>query len=139
MEVHTPCPLRTIYAQHTIGLDSDVQFKKREKHPLRSVTFSKVCQSPKIAKCITYTIIQLYHYIQFHTIASFQITLWPNPGEQGKHGPYCENMVFVGLQYRDPLLEGQDGHSIFSKNSRIQDYFINILSLFKNTIKRTEK
>ena len=50
MEVHTPSPLRTIYAQCTIGLDSDVlhdlvpfvQFKKREKHPWRSVTFSKV-------------------------------------------------------------------------------------------------
>ena len=50
MEVHTPSPLRTIYAQRTIGLDSDVlrdlvpfvQFKKREKHPWRSVTFSKV-------------------------------------------------------------------------------------------------
>ena len=24
MEVHTPSPLRTIYAQRTIGLDSDV-------------------------------------------------------------------------------------------------------------------
>ena len=50
MEVHTPSPLRTIYAQRTIGLDSDVlrdlvpfvQFKKREKHPWRSATFSKV-------------------------------------------------------------------------------------------------
>ena len=50
MEVHTPSPLRTIYAQRTIDLDSDVlrdlvpfvQFKKREKHPWRSVTFSKV-------------------------------------------------------------------------------------------------
>ena len=50
MEVHTPYPLRTIYVQHTISLDSDVlhdlvpfvQFKKREKHPWRSVTFSKV-------------------------------------------------------------------------------------------------
>ena len=42
MEVHTSCPLRIIYAQHTIGLDSDVQFEKREKQPLRSVTFSKV-------------------------------------------------------------------------------------------------
>ena len=44
MEVHTLSPLRTIYAQRTIGLDSDVlhdlvpfvQFKKREKHPWRS-------------------------------------------------------------------------------------------------------
>ena len=50
MEVHTPSPLRTIYAQRTIDLDSDVlrdlvpfaQFKKHEKHPWRSVTFSKV-------------------------------------------------------------------------------------------------
>ena len=50
MEVHTLSPLRTIYAQRTIGLDSDVlrdlapfvQFKKREKHPWKSVTFSKV-------------------------------------------------------------------------------------------------
>ena len=50
MEVHTPSPLRTIDAQRTIGLDSDalrdlvpfVQFKKREKHPWRSVAFSKV-------------------------------------------------------------------------------------------------
>ena len=50
MEVHTPSPLRTIYAQRTIVLDSDVlldlvpfvQFKKREKHPWRNVTFSKV-------------------------------------------------------------------------------------------------
>ena len=50
MEVHTPSSLRTIYAQCTIGLHSDVvrdlvplvQFKKREKHPRRSVTFSKV-------------------------------------------------------------------------------------------------
>ena len=50
MEVHTPSPVRTIYAQYTIGLDSDVlsdlaasaQFKKREKHPWRSVTFSEV-------------------------------------------------------------------------------------------------
>ena len=51
MEVQTPSPLRTIYAQRTIGLDSDVLRglvpfiqlkKKREKHPWRSVTFSKV-------------------------------------------------------------------------------------------------
>ena len=50
MEVHTPSLLPTIYAQRTIGLDSDVwrdlvpfvQFKKRKKHPLRTVTFSKV-------------------------------------------------------------------------------------------------
>ena len=50
VEVYTPSPYRTIYAQCTIGLDSDVfrdlvpflQFKKREKHPWRSVTFSKV-------------------------------------------------------------------------------------------------
>ena len=50
MEVHTPSSLRTIYAQCTIGLDSNVlrdlvpsaQFKKREKHPWRRVTFSKV-------------------------------------------------------------------------------------------------
>ena len=51
MEVHTPSPLcSTIYAQRTIGLDSGVlrdlvpfvQFKKREKHPWRSVTFSKI-------------------------------------------------------------------------------------------------
>ena len=50
IEVHTPSPLWTIYAQRTIGLDSDVlrdlvpfaQFKKHEKHPWRSVTFSKV-------------------------------------------------------------------------------------------------
>ena len=50
MEVHAPSPLRTIYAQCTIGLDSDVlhdlvplvQFKKREKDPWRSATFSKV-------------------------------------------------------------------------------------------------
>ena len=50
MEVHTPSALRTIYAQRTIRLDSDVlrdlvpfvQFKKREKHPWRSVTFNKV-------------------------------------------------------------------------------------------------
>ena len=50
MKVHTPYPLRTIYAQRTIGLCSDVlhdlvpfvQFKIREKHPWRSVTFSKV-------------------------------------------------------------------------------------------------
>ena len=50
MEVHTPSPLRTIHAQRTIGLDSDVlcdlvpfvQFKKREKHPWTSVTLSKV-------------------------------------------------------------------------------------------------
>ena len=50
MEVHTPSPLRTIYAQRTIGLDSDVlrdlvpsvQFKKREQSPCSSVTFGKV-------------------------------------------------------------------------------------------------
>ena len=50
MEVHTPSAFRTIYAQRTIRLDSDVlrdlvpfvQFKKREKHPWRSVTFNKV-------------------------------------------------------------------------------------------------
>ena len=50
MEVHTPSPLRAIYAQRIIGLDSDVlhdlvpfvQFKKREKHPRRSVTLSAV-------------------------------------------------------------------------------------------------
>ena len=50
MEVHTPSPLRAIFAQRTIGLDSDVlrdlvsfvQVKKREKHPWRIVTFSKV-------------------------------------------------------------------------------------------------
>ena len=41
MEVHIRSPLQTIYAQCTIGLDSDVlrdlvpfvQCKKREKHP----------------------------------------------------------------------------------------------------------
>ena len=41
MEVHTPSPLRTICAQRTVGLDSNVlrdlvpsaQFRKREKHP----------------------------------------------------------------------------------------------------------
>ena len=41
MEVHIRSPLQTIYAQSTIGLDSDVlrdlvpfvQCKKREKHP----------------------------------------------------------------------------------------------------------
>ena len=45
-----PIPLRTIYAQCTIDLDSDVlhnfvpfaQFYKREKHPWSSVTFGKV-------------------------------------------------------------------------------------------------
>ena len=51
MQVHTLSPLGTIYAQRTIGLDSDVLRglvpfiqlkKKREKHPWRSVTFSKV-------------------------------------------------------------------------------------------------
>ena len=50
MEVHTPSPLRIIYAQRTIGLDSDflhdlvpsVQSKKHEKYLWRSVTFSKV-------------------------------------------------------------------------------------------------
>ena len=50
MEVHVPFPLRTIYGQRTVGLDSDVlrdlvpfiQFKKGEKLPWRSVTFSKV-------------------------------------------------------------------------------------------------
>ena len=50
MEMHTPSLLRTIYAHYTTGLDSDVlhdlvpfvQFKKREKHPWRSATFSKV-------------------------------------------------------------------------------------------------
>ena len=50
MEAHTPSPLRTIYAQHTISLDSDllrdlvpfVQFKKSGKHSWRSFTFSKV-------------------------------------------------------------------------------------------------
>ena len=50
MEVHTPSPLRTIYAESTISLDSDVlhdlvpfvQFKKREKDPWRSASFSKV-------------------------------------------------------------------------------------------------
>ena len=50
MEVNTPSPFRTIYAQLKFGLDSDVlgdllpfvQFKKREKHPVRSVTFSTV-------------------------------------------------------------------------------------------------
>ena len=47
MEVHTPFEeVRTIYAQRTIGLDSDVlrdlvpfvQFKKHEKHPWWSAT-----------------------------------------------------------------------------------------------------
>ena len=52
MQVHTLSPLRTIYAQRTIGLGSDVlrglvpfiqlKKKKREKHQWRSVTFSKV-------------------------------------------------------------------------------------------------
>ena len=50
MEVYAPSSLRTIYAQRTIELDSDVlrdlvpfvQFKKREKHPWRRVTFNKV-------------------------------------------------------------------------------------------------
>ena len=50
MEVHSRFPLRTIYGQRTFGLDSKVlhdlvpfvQFKKREKHSWRSVTFSKV-------------------------------------------------------------------------------------------------
>ena len=49
MERHTPSHLRTIYAQCTNGLDSDilrdlvpfVRFKKREKRPWRSVTFGK--------------------------------------------------------------------------------------------------
>ena len=49
MELHTPSPLQAIYAERTVGLDSDVlhdlvpfvQFKKRENHPWRSVTFSK--------------------------------------------------------------------------------------------------
>ena len=47
-EVYTPSPLQTIYAQRTIGLDSDVlhdlvpfvQFKKCEKHPWRGVLLS---------------------------------------------------------------------------------------------------
>ena len=53
MEIKTyggASPLRTIYVQRTIGLDNDVlhdlvpfvQFKKREKHQWRSVTFGKV-------------------------------------------------------------------------------------------------
>ena len=50
MEEHNSSPIRIIYTQGIIGLDSDVspdlvpfvQFKKREKHPWRSVTFSKV-------------------------------------------------------------------------------------------------
>ena len=50
MEVHTPSPLQTVYVQRTINLDNDVlcnlapfvQFEKREKHPWKSVTFSKV-------------------------------------------------------------------------------------------------
>ena len=50
MEVHTPSPLRTIYAHCRIDLDSDVlrnlvpfvQFEKREKQLWRSVTFSKI-------------------------------------------------------------------------------------------------
>ena len=49
-EMYTPSRLQTIYAQRTIGLDSNVlrdlvpfvQFKKCEKHPSRNVTFSKV-------------------------------------------------------------------------------------------------
>ena len=48
MEMHIPSPLRNIYAWRTS--DSDVlhdlvpfvQFKKCEKHPWRSITFSKV-------------------------------------------------------------------------------------------------
>ena len=48
--MHTSSPLLTIYAKCKIGLDSDVlrnllpsvRFKKREKHPCSSVTFSKV-------------------------------------------------------------------------------------------------
>ena len=50
MEVHTPSPLWVIFAQHTIGLDSDllhdllpfVQFKNHEKHRWKSATFSNV-------------------------------------------------------------------------------------------------
>ena len=50
MEEHNSSPIRIIYTQGIIGLDSDVspdlvpfvQFKKREKHPWRSITFSKV-------------------------------------------------------------------------------------------------
>ena len=57
MELHTPFPLRTIHAQRTIGLDSDVfcdlvpfvQFKKREKHPWTSVTLSKVADKKPLS------------------------------------------------------------------------------------------
>ena len=57
MEVHTPSPLRNIYAQCTIVLDSDVlrdlvpfvQFKTCQKHPWRSVTFSKVAGSKPLS------------------------------------------------------------------------------------------
>ena len=49
-EVHTPSPLRIIYAQRTISSDSDilldlvlfVQFKNREKRLWKGLTFSKV-------------------------------------------------------------------------------------------------
>ena len=69
MEVHTPSPLRTIYAQRTIDLDSDVlrdlvpfvQFKKREKHPWRSVTFSTKSNTPS---WVFFTFFKLYKWYQ---------------------------------------------------------------------------
>ena len=69
MELHTPSPLRTIYAQRTIGLDSDalrdlvpfVQFKKREKHPWRSVTFSTKSNTPP---WVFFTFFKLYKWYQ---------------------------------------------------------------------------
>ena len=47
MEEHNPSPFRTIYAQRTIDLDSDVlrnlvpfvQFSKREKNPWKECYF----------------------------------------------------------------------------------------------------
>ena len=55
--MYTPSPLQTIYAQRTIGLDSDVlrdlvpfvQSKKCEKHPWRGVLLSVKL----LAKCFT--------------------------------------------------------------------------------------
>ena len=55
---------------------------------------------------------------------------------------YLPGLIRGTYSKEEPIekMISQDGHSIFSKNSRtIQEYFKNILLLFKNTIKRPEK
>ena len=93
MEMQTPSPLRTIYVHYTIGLDSDVlhdlvpfvQFKKREKHPWRSATFSKVFRLKAFTftknntpPWVFFTFFKLYKWYQIaqNITSEFAINTW---------------------------------------------------------------